>query len=118
MRWIPAVSGLIATAAAVLVIVSLAQTPQRDTSAPPPEAPIGAVEQVVESPPTTIQQGTRSEPDVSVLGVDTAVSNALIDAGYTEFVGSNELRSQLPDSVADALTRHGSVLVIPNEDES
>ncbi len=116
MKWVPAVSGLVATLAALLVLGSV---PSVDSGTPPAvprwdevdalaEATIASVSAV----PTTVAVPTADVPAVEVAGVDEAVASALSDAGYAEFVGVDELRGTLPDSVLSLLISEHAVLLV------
>ena len=111
MRWISAVAGLIATSAAVVVMLSLSHSPSGEATAPPPEAQIEIVDWTTEAPAVT-QVIAESNPGLPVSGLDKAVSDALIASGYTEFVGETDLGSELDPTVARVLTDEDAVLVI------
>jgi hypothetical protein len=113
MRWISTVAGVIATAAGVLVVVSLSQG---EATPPPPDAqPQIVVATTV--PETTTEVVTLTIPDIPVSGLDPAVSDALITSGYTEFVGEGDLGSVLSPEVALVLTEEGAVLVIADGED-
>ena len=116
MKWIPAVSGLVATLAALLVLGSI---PSVDSGAPPAIPRWDEIDALAESTieripavPTTVVIPSDDVPAVEVAGVDEAVASALSDAGYAEFVGVDELRGTLPDSVLSLLIAEHAVLLV------
>jgi len=115
MRWISAVAGLIATSAAVVVMVSLSHSPSGEATPPPPEAQIEIVDWTTEAP-TVAQVIAEPIAELPVSGLDESVSDALISSGYTEFVGETDLGSELDPTVARVLTDEDAVLVIADTD--
>lgn len=114
MRWISALSGLIAASAAVLVMASLSEAPVEVEPSQIAEAQTPIVETPTTAGPTTVVIA-EPHPDVSVSGLDESVSSALIVSGYTEFLDRTDLGSQLDPTVSRALTDEGAVLVIADE---
>ena len=112
-KWITALSGLVATAAAVTVLASL---PGPDTNVSEPSTTtIEVTAPGSDAVSETVEVPAPSEP---IEGIDPAVSDALVASGYTEFMTTSELERQLPASVVDVLDRAGAVLVIPNQGSS
>jgi hypothetical protein len=114
MRWIPAISGAIATAAALLVLTSVPQGEATGVVSAPivtsvdPVAPTTSASMADVAPPVA--------PGVPELG--ESVANVLADGGFTEFVGSTELGQTLPKSVVDLLVAEEIVLVVPDNGDS
>ncbi len=115
MRWIPAISGAISTAAAVVV---LAFVPQGQVTEQVPEPLVAQTGpegfEIGESDPVEATTPTRAllvapevTPDVPELG--STLADVLADGGFTEFVGATELSRTLPESVVDVLIAEGSV---------
>lgn len=111
MRWLPAFTGALATATAVVVLATMSMSnsapPVKAFAAPAPPVPVEA-----STPPVTVVED--ADVPVAVSGVDETVSGALRDAGYAQFVDAGEL-SGLPTSVLDALIGEGAVLVIAED---
>jgi len=114
MRWTAALAGLIATAAAVTVLVSLSQAPTGEAAPPTPEPQPETVNTTPELPPTT-ETITVEVPEQPIRGLEESISDALIASGYTEFVGESELGSELDPAVARVLSDEDAVLVIADE---
>lgn len=119
MRWISTIGGVIATGAALLVLVSLPSesVPAESASAEtvePPIAVLAEVEQIGEP----INGEQLPEPDLDVAGLGRGIANVLADSGYTQFVGSGELMEKLPDDVVQVLMNEEAVLVIPSQEET
>jgi hypothetical protein len=113
MRWLPAISGVVATASAAVVLVSMAQASPVVEPLPGEAAPgttTGA------SFPVTTQTVETVVPrfEVMISGIDPAVSLALAEAGYSERVTPSEIAGQLDSIVAQALADSGAVLLVPN----
>ena len=115
MRWISTIAGLIATAAAALVMVSLSPTSQGEATSSSMDSaePTTTVAVTTIAPPST--PAVVDSPDLSIDGLDEIVSAAIVGAGYSEFVAGSTLEEELPASVVDALITEGAVLVIADE---
>jgi hypothetical protein len=113
MRWISSIGGVIATGAAVLVLVSLPTEPQASESATPPLE----VESIVEPVEQTTVEEQPPQPDLDVPDLGDGIADVLAESGYTQFVGSDELTESLPDDVVQVLIKEEVVLVIPSEEE-
>jgi hypothetical protein len=113
MRWISSIGGVIATGAAMLVLISLPTDPQVSEPVIPP------IE--VESAPEPIEQSFVEEPlpapDMDVPDLGDGIADVLAESGYTQFVGSDELGDSLPDDVVQVLINEEAVLVIPSDEE-
>lgn len=112
MRWISSIGGVIATGAAVLVLISLPTDAQADESATPPIEAVSEVKPVEQS----FVEEQSPEPDLDVPQLGDGIADVLADSGYTQFVGSEELTENLPDDVVQVLINEDAVLVIPSED--
>ena len=112
MRWISAIGGIVATGAALAVLVSL------PTGTPLSDAADSSIEPTtqVESPSQEIVLEQPVLPDLSVPELGDEVAGVLAESGYTQFVGSTELSEMLPDDVVQVLIDEGATLVIPSED--
>jgi hypothetical protein len=111
MRWISALTGLLATATAVAVLAAMSVS----SSVPPSKAFAAPVEVTVPAAPATVvTEDIVPDAPVGLAGVSDPVSSALREAGYAQFVGVDEL-AELPASVLDALVEEASVLVIAEE---
>jgi hypothetical protein len=118
MRWLSAIGGVMVMAAGVGVTISvLATTPKPDEAAASLAAPLVPPAVVVAGPTTTTTTTAQIAPP-SIAGLDPTVAEALSALGYTEFVGTSDLRAQLPESVVEALIDEGAVLVIADRKES
>jgi hypothetical protein len=113
MRWISSIGGVIATGAAVLVLVSLPTEPQASEAE---TAPI-EVESIVEPVEQTTVEEQPLRPDLDVPDLGDGIADVLAESGYTQFVGSDELTESLPDDVVQVLITEDAVLVIPSEEE-
>lgn len=114
MRWISSIGGVIATAAALAVIVSL------PSGAPPLDTADLSLEEATSvelpAPPIVIEQ--QVEHDLSVPSLGDDLTDVLEESGYTQFVGVTELSELLSDDVAQVLISNEAVLVIPSEEGS
>lgn len=116
MKWVPAVSGIAATLTALLVLGSI---PSVTTGAAPGVPDWDAIDAMAQPAiislrdvPSTVGAPIDEATAVDVTGVDDAVAKALGDAGYAEFVGVDELRGTLPDSVLSLLISEHAVLLV------
>lgn len=111
MRWISSIGGVIATGAAVLVLISLPTDPDVV------EVVVSPIE--IESEPVeeSFVEEPLPEPDLDVADLGEGIADVLAENGYTQFVGSEELTEQLPDDVVQVLINEDAVLVIPSEEE-
>jgi hypothetical protein len=114
MRWIPAISGAIATAAALLVLASVPQGEDTEVVSAPIVTSVDLVATTTSAPMADVAPPV--VPDVPELG--ESVANVLADGGFTEFVGSTELGQTLPKSVVDLLVAEEIVLVVPDSGDS
>lgn len=114
MRWIPAISGAIATAAAVLVLASVPQTEDAEVVSAPMVTTVDLPTTTTSAPVPDVASPV--VPDVPELG--ESVADVLADGGFTEFVGSAELTQTLPEEVVDLLIAEGTVLVVPDSGDS
>ena len=114
MRWTAAIAGLIATSAALAVLVSLSQTPTGEATPPSAEA---QTETIIPTPPigSTTERISVVAPVHPVSGLDDSISDALIASGHTEFIGEAQLGSELDPTVARVLTDANTVLVIADD---
>ena len=113
MRWISSIGGVIATGAAVLVLISLPTDPDVVDAVVSPieiESEIGTVEE-------SFVEEQLPEPDLDVADLGEGIADVLAESGYTQFVGSEELTENLPDDVVQVLINEEVVLVIPSEEE-
>jgi hypothetical protein len=112
MRWLSSIGGIIATGAAIAVLVSL------PTETPLPEIASTLIEEVDSSPPHSSQITIEetADRDLSVPDLRDDVTDVLAESGYTQFVGISKLSETLPDDVVQVLINEESVLVIPSED--
>lgn len=110
MRWIPAVSGALATAAAVLVLASVPQGEDAEAVSAPIVTSVDLVARTTSVPLADIAPPVA--PEVPELG--ESVADVLAVEGFTEFVGSRELTRTLPEDVVDLLIAEGTVLVVPD----
>jgi hypothetical protein len=113
MRWISSIGGAIATAAAVLVLVSLPTDHQVVEAV---ETPID-VEDTFESTTEPFVDEQPGLPDLDVPDLGEGIADVLAGGGYTQFIGSEELTERLPDDVVQVLVNDEAVLVIPSEEE-
>ncbi len=114
MRWVSSIGGVIATGAAIAVLVSLPTEPPLSVVADSPVEEASVVE-----PP--VQQIVIEEPvqhDLSVPELGDGVTDVLAEGGYTQFVGISELSESLADDVVQVLISEEAVLVIPSKDGS
>lgn len=109
MRWIPAISGVVATAAAVVVLLSVPQSQVVEAVPTPIVTPADIV--AATAPTRLVEISPSVTPEVPELG--SSVADVLAEGGFTEFVGSTELGRTLPESVVDVLVAEGVVLVVP-----
>ncbi len=114
MRWISSIGGVIATGAAVLVLMSLPTDPQVSEPVTPP------IEVEVAAEPTEqpFVEEQLPAPDLDVPDLGDGIADVLAESGYTQFVGSDELTDSLPDDVVQVLLKEDAVLVIPSDEES
>ena len=111
MRWISSIGGVIATGAAVLVLISLPTDPDVvDAVVSPIESEIVPVEE-------SFVEEQLPEPDLDVADLGEGIADVLAESGYTQFVGSEELTENLPADVVQVLINEDVVLVIPSEEE-
>ena len=113
MRWISSIGGVIATGAAVLVLISLPTDPDVVDAVVSPieiDSEIGTVEE-------SFVEEQLPEPDLDVADLGEGIADVLAESGYTQFVGSEELTENLPDDVVQVLINEEVVLVIPSEGE-
>ena len=113
MRWISSIGGIIATGAAIAVLVSL------PTGTPPVEAvnsPIGETT-LTEPPGQQVVIEQPAEHDLSVPDLGDGLTDILAESGYTQFVGTTELSEMLSDDVVQVLISEEAVLVIPSSEE-
>jgi hypothetical protein len=111
MRWISALTGLLATATAIAVLAAMSVS----TSVPPSKAFAAPLEATVPAAPVAfVTEDSVPDTPVGLAGVSDPVSSALRESGYAQFVGVDEL-SELPASVLDALVEEASVLVIAED---
>lgn len=111
MRWVSAITGLLATATGVAVLVAMSAS----TAVPPTKAFAAPVDaEVAAAPAAVVAEDLVPDAPVGVAGVSDPVSDALREAGYAQFVGVDEL-AELPPSVLDALVEEASVLVIAED---
>ena len=118
MRWISSIGGVIATGAAVLVLISLPTDPDVVDAVVSPieiESEIGTVEESFVEESFVEEQ--LPEPDLDVADLGEGIADVLAESGYTQFVGSEELTENLPDDVVQVLINEEVVLVIPSEEE-
>lgn len=111
MRWLPTLTGLLATAAALIV---LAAQPASPPESPSVQATVQAVEPapsavIVETPILATAQGT---PDL-LPGLPEAVAAVLGESGYAAFATDAEIRGSLSQEVVRTLVSNGAVLVVP-----
>lgn len=112
MRWISPIGGLIATGAAILVLVSL------PTGTQPPDATSSLTERTSSVEPV-VQQLNVEQPighNLSVANLDEELVDVLAESGYTQFVGAGELFESLSDDIVQVLIREEAVLVIPSKE--
>lgn len=110
-RWVSTIAGLIATFAGTLVLVSL---PPGEATPEPSPAIVSEVN--IDEDSTMDEAIELVAPNLPrVGGVSTAVSDALTESGYTEFLDVDSLSDMLPTSVIDVLIAEGAVLVVPDE---
>jgi hypothetical protein len=113
MRWISSIGGIIATGAAIAVLVSLS------TVTPPPDAASSPVEETT-STELPVERVVVEEPvelDLSVPDLAEGLTDVLAEGGYTQFLGATELSETLSDDVVQVLIREAAVLVIPSGEE-
>lgn len=113
MQWISTLSGTIATAAGLVVLMSVmnaAGVPTETAGAGSTDRPASEMNRdqrdVVWSSEETVPVA------VDVPGLTPAVSSALEAAGYTELITGQPLDGQLPPTVIQVLTGEDAVLVI------
>ncbi len=111
MRWLSSIGGIIATAAAMAVLISL---PAEAPPFAPVESPIEEAAPVT-SPPQQIVSEPPVTHDMSVPDLTDNIADVLAKNGYTQFVGSSDLSETLPDEVVQVLIGEEAVLVIPSE---
>ncbi|MEN8235562.1 MAG: hypothetical protein ABFR89_11660 [Actinomycetota bacterium] len=120
MRWIPALGGVIATAAGLLVLVSVTQA--TDATAEATAGP-GFHDGVIASEMNSDRQGVvwsteeTAVIEVEVPGLPAAISRALGAEGYTELITETRLDGMLSPTLTRVLTAEGAVLVIESEEE-
>ncbi|NHZ70108.1 MAG: hypothetical protein GWP18_00525 [Proteobacteria bacterium] len=117
MRWIPAIGGMIATMAAIIVLGSVnAATPADAAFDEEPEVEVVVVttttlpviEEIVQLP----------QPDLDLAELDVDLSDVLADKGYSQFMGESELAETVGADIAQVLIDQGAVLVIPSEEST
>ena len=113
MRWISSIGGMIATGAAIAVLVSL------PTGTPPPEAVNSPIEEAtwVEPPAQQVVIEEPAQPELSVPDLGEDLTGVLAESGYTQFVGATELSESLSNDVVQVLISEEAVLVIPSSGE-
>lgn len=118
MRWVSTLSGIIATAAGLVVLSALMATGEPPTEAVTADgAGLLASEMNYGSPGVVWATENATEFNIDVPGLDPAVSSVLDVAGYTEFVTTGQLEGQVPRAVARTLSAAGAVLVVENGEE-
>lgn len=117
MRWLSAITGVMAAAGAVLTLGAMS------SGATPPEPASAAVSVVDEYAEELADESVDrrgivypAAQEVDLSTVDPAVARALWGGGYTELVSINRLSVELPEDVVSALLAHDAVLVVPSED--
>ncbi len=114
MRWVSSIGGVIATGAAIAVLVSLPTRTQAPDAASLPIDVSPPVEPVVQD--VVLEQPV--EHDMSVAGLGSDLVGVLAEGGYTRFVGAEELSEVLSEDVVQVLISEETVLVIPSEEGS
>lgn len=111
MRWVPAVTGFVATLMGFLALVSVLSAGEETgtMAATPPAMRMPATEEMVTA--TVVDP----PPRVEVAGIDDAVSATLGEAGYADVLGFDELRSDMPESVLSLLIDEHAVLLITED---
>ena len=110
MRWIPAAAGLVATAAAVVVLASI-------QTAPEPLEAIATETTTQPGVPTVEVVEPAEQPAVGVPDLAGSVADVLAQDGYTEFVGETRLIESLPADVVQLLIDSEAVLLIAEKGE-
>jgi hypothetical protein len=113
MRWISSISGVIATGAAVLVLISLPTDPEVSEAV---EMPVDTMSQMEPAEQSLVEE-LPPAPSLDVPHLGEGIADVLAESGYTQFVDSQELTDTLPDDVVQVLINEESVLVIPSEEE-
>ncbi|MCL1594459.1 MAG: hypothetical protein M3132_08920 [Actinomycetia bacterium] len=114
MRWIPAIGGVIATMAAIIVLGSVSAATPSDTAFD--EEPEVEVVATTTSPPVVEQIVQAPQPDVDLSELGGDLSDVLADKGYSQFMGESELAETVGADIAQVLIDQGAVLVIPSEE--
>ncbi len=112
MRWLSSIGGIIATGAAIAVLVSLGTVSQPPQAADSPIADASSVEPT--APQVVMEQPV--EPEVTVEDLGDDLTEILAESGYAQSVGPSELSDSLPDDVVQVLISEDAVLVIPSEE--
>ena len=117
MRWLSAITGLMATAGAVVTLGAM--SPGATTAEPMP-ATMSVVDEFAEELADESANRPRivypPSQEVDLSNLDPAIARALSGGGYTELVSINRLSVELPEDVLAALLAHDAVLVVPSED--
>lgn len=120
MRWVPALGGVIAAAAGLLVLVSVTQmadgVAETTTGAGLHDGAI-ASEMDYDRPGVVWSEEEATAIEVEVPGLSPAISSALDAAGYTELMTETRLDGELSPTLTRVLTHEGAVLVIESGEE-
>ena len=117
MRWISSIGGVIATGAAVLVLISLPTDPDVVDAVVSPIEIDSGIDSEIGTLEESFVEEQLPEPDLDVADLGEGIADVLAESGYTQFVGSEELTENLPDDVVQVLINEDVVLVIPSEEE-
>lgn len=112
MRWVSSMGGVVATAAAIAVLVSLPTRTQAPDAASLPIEVSTSVESVVQE----VVVEHPEDHDMSVADLGSDLVDVLAEGGYTQFVGAEELSQVLSEDVVQVLISEETVLVIPSEE--
>lgn len=111
MKWLPALTGICATIAGLLVVVAPQPVVVESTPLPPAPEPtaVFAPEPVAASPAGTPEMLPGLHPDVgAVLG----------QSGYASFATDEELNGVLSPEIVRTLVAQGAILVVPESDST
>ena len=111
MRWFTAIGGVIAAAAAFIVLQALSTSPPAETTAEPTAVlpPVAVFFEDVPSP--TIDDSALE----SLPGLSPPVAEALAAAGYSGFATDENIEGSLSPEVVQTLVANGAVLVIAED---
>ena len=111
MRWFTAIGGVIATAAAIVVLQALSTPAPEESATAPTTVPPPAAVFFEEVPAATIDDSALEK----LPGLSPAIAEALADAGYSGFATDENIKGSLSSAVVQTLVAKGAVLVIPQD---